>query len=375
MSALHGRLQAAMEQDRTRFSGEEFASARLGTVAGSVKRRRAVRSAGVGGASVVGASALAAGVINVPWSGLGSGVAPGAAPSVICTTTTPDAGDTGTLTVTELYGPGVIGDGPAWAVAVEGTDVATAFLEGDELVVEALEGGVQRVARSDDGGYRFTADGQDVVLSIAELDGKQIAVVVQFGEPGAGQEAPEPVVDCVTPEPSASASPVASPEPSVTPSSVAPVESAFQCGFDFTPFEGQAWDVIIEAGPVTQAQVRAKFLDWYGEQAPTTEVPDSDAPAWHAMLNPDVVVTDASLFRFVAVKDNVVVGTIDSTTNNAPGYVADGAGEGAPLEAFLWDRGAFTACGTASIDDAEIYAVVALDDGNTVDFAWNPVTP
>lgn len=474
MSALHGRLNAAMEEDKARFSGEEFAAARLGSVAGSVKRRRMVRSAGVGGASVLGASALAAGVINIPWGTLGSGVAPGSASGVICTTTTPDAvpvsgagvpagatwavvdvatdtaffvglvsgeiaiwesdgteraiesiegpvelalpsgtavtidkdagdggvsitasdpaaveilgaheyvGNTGTLAVAELYpGQDLEVAETLWSVSVAGQTVATAHLEGTTLVVESLEGTVQRVERSDDGGYHFTVDGEAVIMAVATTGSDQVAVVVNYGDDGStvglgtGDSA-EPVVDCVTPEPSASPTGEVSsdPEPSATPSTINDVVSAFQCDFDFTTYDYEAGDVIAQTEVTTQAAIREQFLQWYGDQSPTTDVPDADSPAWHAVLNPDAVVTDASLFSFVAVKDGKVVGNIETETNNAPGYLADRDGESA-LEAFLWDRGALTACGDTSIDDAEIYAVYGFDLGESTKYAWRPIS-
>ena len=63
MSAMSERLGAVLEDDR-RVSGGTICGRSLGSVRGSVMRRRAARAAGVGSVSLVGASALAVGAIT-----------------------------------------------------------------------------------------------------------------------------------------------------------------------------------------------------------------------------------------------------------------------------------------------------------------------
>jgi hypothetical protein len=54
--------------------------------------------------------------------------------------------------------------------------------------------------------------------------------------------------------------------------------------------------------------------------------------------------------------------------------VEDRDGNAGPAEAFLWDRSAFTPCGSASVDDAEIYAVAGAKSGPQVDYSWIKVS-
>lgn len=91
MNTIRGFMGVAIESDATRFSGDEFTHEHWGAVRGAVRRRRAVRSAGVGSVSVVGAGAIALGASAVPWSSFVFGAAPAGTPSLICTTTTPVA--------------------------------------------------------------------------------------------------------------------------------------------------------------------------------------------------------------------------------------------------------------------------------------------
>jgi len=86
MAELKDMLQGVAEAKQRRFADEDFAGAHARVVTGRVKRRRAATTVGVGGASVLGASALAVGVINVPWGALGT-----AGPGSV--TTTPQASE------------------------------------------------------------------------------------------------------------------------------------------------------------------------------------------------------------------------------------------------------------------------------------------
>lgn len=68
MSTLREFMGVAIESDATRFSGDGYADERWGAVRGTVRRRRAVRTAGVSSASVMGAGALVFGAAAVPWN-------------------------------------------------------------------------------------------------------------------------------------------------------------------------------------------------------------------------------------------------------------------------------------------------------------------
>ncbi|MGC4175411.1 hypothetical protein [Demequina sp.] len=86
MTALHARLDAAVDVDSMRFNGGEYADARFGAVKGRIARRRAARSAGIGGASLVGVGAVAFGAGQVPWSGFVLG-SPAGGGEELCTPT------------------------------------------------------------------------------------------------------------------------------------------------------------------------------------------------------------------------------------------------------------------------------------------------
>ena len=276
MNPLQERLGAALDGDAARYNGDEFADARLGSVLGSVKRRRTARAAGVSSVSLVGASALAVGAANVPWGSFVLGASPASSPSVLCTTTTPDAVAAVAPTsgaadsadylvilqvgedeppVSETSPDGITKSDPgtpgsvSWAVigGEADTSAAKATMDGDTLVVDTPAEGEQRVELSDDGSYHFTLNGQPVVWTISN-DGKNSVTISMTGSDGdtggapAPAASPSPSVDCVTssPEPSASAS--NSENPSPTPSSSPAVSAAA------TAMPNLAW----ESGPLAR---------------------------------------------------------------------------------------------------------------------------
>ena len=223
MNEMHARLGAAIDDDRARFSGTEFADARLGSVLGSVKRRRAVRAAGVSSVSLVGASALAVGAANAPWGSLGTSLAPAGQSVVVCTTATPDpiAADAptegvSTIVIKAYEDPGSASDEVvSWSLWFEGDIEGKAQLTDDGLVVEFVGGPVQTLQPDVDGNYSTTLpDGSELTLSTD--DGGLSANVV-----GVDAIAPSssPSVDCVTatPEPSEAASEAPSTSSSVAP--------------------------------------------------------------------------------------------------------------------------------------------------------------
>ena len=445
MTELHARLGAAIDDDRARFSGPDFAQDRLDSVLGSVKRRRAVRAAGVSSVSLVGASALAVSAVNVPWGSFALGAAPGGSPTVTCTTSTPAAApsDAGadSLIVTTFAGtptPAESETSPdgvtkstdgdpgqaSWGIALAGEYgddgvVAKVERDGRALIVSVSDGSEQRVEPDADGSYHVTlASGESYVItldsSLNELEIREWSVV-----DGDAIASPTPSVDCVTttPEPSESASPApseaptvsASPsaEPSIEPSAEAdtvaptwiptlPDGVPFACGFEFPAltFGDQALGVTAEA--TTDSAIRAIFAEWYGEQAPTTDVADTGATGYHAIVSgpnptehsvstrdPNSDESLAELLEnelgelgltFVAVEDGKVVGTVvPGESGETPGVVVDGAGGDAPLEGFLWDLEALTPCGASSLEGAEIYAVAGYGDAGVLTYAWSAV--
>ena len=91
MSELQELLQGAGEAKRLIFASEDFAGGYGRVVIGRVKRRRAMTATAMGGGTVVAVGAIAVGAANVPWGSSGVGASPSGSPSVVCTTTTPDA--------------------------------------------------------------------------------------------------------------------------------------------------------------------------------------------------------------------------------------------------------------------------------------------
>jgi len=87
---LTSLLQRGLETKRQTFADDDFAGEHGQGVIGRVKRRRAVSATALGGGTVVAVGAVAVGAWQLPRAGLGFG-GPGGSPSVVCTTTTPDA--------------------------------------------------------------------------------------------------------------------------------------------------------------------------------------------------------------------------------------------------------------------------------------------
>jgi len=326
-------------------------------------------------------------------------------------------GNTAPVMTAELVAPSSDdGSSPvSWAIqeSTSGVVLATARMEGANLVVVESAGGTQTLEPQGDGTYvvqlagqeyrwAFTIDGQGIVTMQVdgESSGSEDIVTVGSATPSitsVQSSVPVPSVTCepVTPVPSASASPSVepstSPDGSSEPSPATDVDSPFQCGFVFDADEHGIDDVRAFGAETTDTAIRAVFADWYGNQAPTTEVGDTGAIAYHATLDAgaltgaQVTAADPASVRhdvlpnavglsFVAVRDAMVVGVIPTETNHATGLVVDSDGEGGPLEAFLWNTDGLTACGTASVDGADIYAVAGTSDGSAVDYSWIKVS-
>jgi hypothetical protein len=321
----------------------------------------------------------------------------------VCTTTTPEA---------------VIADadplGHSWILETDaGTLVYEVYQEGDYLVVKS-NAGADRIAAGEDGTYRFTVDGSEFEWE-STTDGDLTVVAVDFTElaelttvpsvaPASPQPSPVPVVTCVTPTPDASES--ASPMPTVSTSALPeaspadpdltwtwnpddPLNNPFQCGFVFPATEEGSPDFRVEGDLTTDTEIRATFSEWYGNQAPTTEVGDTGAPAYHASVDYDATgfaagVVDPALVTesenafgigFVAVRDGVVVGTISPESDGTTyGMIQDRDGVAGPAEAFLWDPAAFAACGSESLDGVQIYAVAGLGGEVGGAYSWSRIT-
>lgn len=130
------RLMDGLEAKRQSFASEDFASDFGSAIVSRVRRRRAVSATAVGGGSVVAAGAVAFSAWQLPWVGSAL-VGPGGSPSVVCTTTTPDA----------VAGSAVeVPDGATWALI----DAATG-----SVYFVGLVGGEARA---------WNADGSDALL-------------------------------------------------------------------------------------------------------------------------------------------------------------------------------------------------------------------
>jgi len=281
-----------------------------------------------------------------------------------------------------------------WTIETnDGTIKGQLWLEDGVLVVNLGAHGTQRVQPSADGDYVVSAGGEKYVWHVDATSG---ALELVTDASGAAVAPPSPAVTCVTesPEPSESATVPVTPTSSASPTPAGSAEvadSPFACGFVFTADEFGTDALRVFGAATTDSAIRDTFEQWYGDQAPTTEVGDAGALAYHASLQSgpltdfQVTAADPGSIRhdvlpsavgmsFVAVKDGTVVGTIPTDTNTAPGLGVDSDGEGGPLEAFLWNLNGLAPCGFTSIEGAEVYAVAGLADDESADYAWIKVS-
>lgn len=191
MNALQERLGAAVEMDALDYDGAVFARDRYGAVRGRIARRRAARSAGIGGASVLGVGAVAFGAGQVPWSGFVLGATPAGSGSVVCTTSGPDA-----VAGSDEDAPdfavawATVGGASLWTFAgKDGDTLATAHLEGDVLRVTDFDGTSSDVEAGADGAYTFTVGGYQVSSTFA--DGQDTEVTITTISSGSRPEAPD----------------------------------------------------------------------------------------------------------------------------------------------------------------------------------------
>jgi hypothetical protein len=159
-------LLGGMEAKRQVFASEDFAGAFGGGVVGRVKRRRAVSATAMGGGTLVAVGAIAVGAWQLPRAGVGVG-GPVPSPSVVCTTTTPDAVAGSEPFANFAYAwvdePGA----PVWRFYTKDYTGTFGFAawEGSTLVVTPAYGHVQRVDPDENGVYTFLLGGDITVTS------------------------------------------------------------------------------------------------------------------------------------------------------------------------------------------------------------------
>jgi hypothetical protein len=241
MGFFEDELGSLADADARRFAGGSFAEDRLGPVVGAVRRRRAVRAAGVGGASVLSVGVLAVGGVNLPRVSASLGFALSDAAAVVCTTTTPVAdapwialeqgsSATGATPLNHELADGALVGNYVWPkVTLEdrgsGTTTAIDIRNSVELTVNGLTS--ELTPRSDGTYTAMETSGGDVVnLRITPVE--QPDLIFPFYPPTVEVQVAshEPAVaTCVTSTPEPSDSPSWPPTSSTTPSSTPTPES------------------------------------------------------------------------------------------------------------------------------------------------------
>ncbi|NTW42477.1 MAG: hypothetical protein HGA44_21815, partial [Cellulomonadaceae bacterium] len=277
---LGNLLTGELGEAEARFSHEDFAADFGQRIASRVRRRRAVRAAGVGGGTMLTAGALVVGATHMPWGVLGA--APGVGVSD-CVTPSPSDG-AHLVTVT-----------------VDGSDARS----GEMVVTDAATGGVRlRGIQQADGTWRVTdADGNPVEATsgpgggyVVSLDGASVGI--EWPDAGASAVSSDPSTagsftytvtepdgdapvspsdDCYTPSPTTSVVPSVSTEvfASTDPSLAAKPEdvmgdSPFECGFEFPTASHGTDDLWIDGVEwFTPAEVEAARAHLYGTDAAT----------------------------------------------------------------------------------------------------------
>jgi len=255
MSGLSERLGAALEFDALAFSGDDFADARWGSVRTRVRRRRAMRAAGVGGASALGMGALAVGVTHLPFASLGL-AGPGSG-SVVCTTSA--------AAPTAHPIDNSKGEDKTWLIYddVTGGVVLTLTSVGSDLVAVDAAGAKQHVGPNSDGSYTVQVPSGGTAEVVVDGSGW----TVDWNAP---TTEPSPTVVCAT------TSPVDTPAPSLsssaTPSSSDHLHAAspFQCGFTFDSAVHDSDGVAVRTMKwLTAGEANAAVSEEYGNTWPT----------------------------------------------------------------------------------------------------------
>ncbi len=403
---LGNLLTGEMGEAEARFSHEDFAGDYGRRVMGRVRRRRAVRAAGVGGGAMLTAGALAIGATQVPWGALGvAGLSD--VGGTDCATPWPSVGvprysaiiDTDQGSITNLS----IVDAATGTVIVDGVrqaDGTYVFTDGYGDSLDAVQGSAGHYTVALPPGVTSLESTSTLAFRSAAVSTNYLSVrpptlVVDDG--GAERQARG---ECYTP------SPMPPGEPSLTANRDA-VVSPFQCGFEFPTNLQATSELGVVARVVSADDLRSEFDRRFGNQSPTTDVGEGAAVWASATGMPtstgDVIatvsVTDPSAgsgsitgwsvsrepgvyqllpggLSFVGTRDGVVVATVVPGYDGAtPGMVLDRDGVDADPDAFLVDRSALTACTSTagSLDSLDLYVVAGYDANPGLVYAWNEV--
>jgi len=404
---LGNLLTGELGEAEARFAHDDFAGDYGQRIAGRVRRRRAVRAAGVGGGTMLTAGALVLGATQMPWGTLGA--EPGVGGSD-CATPWPSLGaptysvviDTDQASLMNLS----IMDASTGTLIVGGTRQAGGtylFTDGYGDPLKAVQGeaglytvalpaGVTSLESTATDAYRSAA------VSTNFLSVKPPRLVVS--DDAARQARGE----CYTPDPTFTPTPEA-------------VTSPFQCGFELPTESLKSDDLWIDGaqwmdGADATAAIGARYSD-DPSQAPEigdstnpvpvvtvhfagTETGDSAAITW-GTSEPSIddieqgLASDTSSLKgsegatFVGVADGRVVATgnvhPDPSGNVPPAYLDLPSYEDGSFLYLLDQAAALTSCDANPVDfsSIDLYAVAGLivkqPDG-TVEgptYAWLPV--
>jgi hypothetical protein len=287
---LGNLLTGEMGEAESRFESDDFAEAYGRRVAGRVRRRRAVRAAGVGGGTMLTAGALVVGATHMPWGVLGAASRMG---GTDCATPWPSAGaptysvtidtDQGSLErLSIMYsatGAMIVG-------GVRQADGTYLFTDGYGASLEAVQGsagyytvelppGVTSLESTTTDAYRSSS----VETNYLRVHPPEIAM-------DSTDRARRASGDCYTPGPTPSAAPslttdmYPTPDPSLAakPGNV-PAVSPFQCGFEF-PTESYGTDGlwIDDVEWFTPSEVEATRAERYGAYAESVSSPSDAIP-------------------------------------------------------------------------------------------------
>ncbi len=269
MNTLQERLGVVVEADAARFSGEEFADAWGGDVAGRVKRRRQVRAAAYSGGTMLAAGALVIGGVKLPW---GTFAGPAGVGGVDCVTVTPSAAES--IVYTETVA--IEGGAASWAIPGRELEEATRYTltyPSDRVergvTVTSPDGTPLELEFDATGEATFVGeDGRVVVVTLSE--GENSILTVVKSNANEVQASPSASADCVTPTPSPAVSAMPSPSPSPSPSTswsdAQDVSSPFQCGFEFPSSVGSTGPIAVEAvewfaPEAAEERIRSQYAD------------------------------------------------------------------------------------------------------------------
>jgi len=431
---LGNLLTGEMGEAESRFAYDDFAEAYGRRVAGRVRRRRAVRAAGVGGGTMLTAGALVVGATHMPWGALGAASGMGVGPSVDCVTPSPSTGEFAySVRVETNQGPlgeVVYTDNATGKVIFRGgpqSDGTFVFTDGDgNSIPSTLDSSGAYLVGLPSGSATSGSTTWFAVFPDDAASG-ETRLILPSGSDSAAP-APSASDDCYTPNPTPSPTPsrgslvtgvvdIPSTDPSLAakPEDVV-VGNPFQCGFTFPTESSKANGLWIDGtkwmdGAAAAAAIREGFSD--PSQAPSIgslpeavpvvtvhfagAITDSGLAVAFGTAEPslDRLPTDpmdsatdwvaSEGTTYVGVVDGRVVATgtvpVDESRNAPPVYLDLRPYDDGSLLYLLNQGAALTSCDANPVDFAQIdlVAVAGLivkhPDG-TVDgptYAWTPV--